>query len=354
MSAIIRKRNNKDGTTSIVLETYVGGVRRYKFLKECKLVKPLSPKDRLDNKEKLKLAEKIKTTIQLQIQSEEYDIEQTSKSKVDFVEYFNSFLESYNKKDKRVMIACFNKFKEFLKEENIKSLPANKLSESLIIDFKEFLESKLNGESPVNYFKKFKIVLKKATRDKILKFNPANDVTISRNESIKKDILNFDEIQLLANSQCGNAEVKRAFLFSCFTGLRFCDIIKLKVENINNDILIIKQQKTQKTVTINLNENAKEILNFSVAQSGLIFNLPSHTACLKNLRTWTKKANINKKVTWHVARHSFGTNLVFYGSDLNSASALLGHSSFTYTQKYVRVVESLKEKAVNNLPTIKL
>lgn len=354
MSTIIRKRSNKDGTTSIILETYIEGERKYKFLKECKLVKPLSPKDRLDNKEKLKLAEAIKSTVQLQIQSEEYDLVSKSKSKVDFLDYFNSFIKEYSKKDKRVMVACYNKFREFLKEEGVKALPANKINETLVIDFKDYLESKLNGESPVNYFKKFKIVLKKATRDKILKVNPSTDVVINRNESIKKDILNFNEIQQLADTECGNEEVKRAFLFSCFTGLRFCDIIKLTTKHINNDVLIIKQQKTQKTVTINLNENAKELLRKNENNKAFIFDLPSHTACLKNLRVWTKKAMINKKVTWHVARHSFGTNLVFYGSDLNSASALLGHSSFAYTQRYVRIVESLKEEAIKNLPTIKL
>lgn len=79
--------------------------------------------------------------------------------------------------------------------------------------------------------------------------------------------------------------------------------------------------------------------------------MPSHTACLKNLKAWTKKAEINKKITWHCARHSFATNIIFYGSDLNSASSLLGHNSFKYTQRYVRVVESLKEKAVQNLPS---
>ena len=44
----------------------------------------------------------------------------------------------------------------------------------------------------------------------------------------------------------------------------------------------------------------------------------------------------------------------FYGSDVNSASSLLGHSSLAYTQRYLRVVNELKEKAVQNLPDLKL
>jgi len=64
------------------------------------------------------------------------------------------------------------------------------------------------------------------------------------------------------------------------------------------------------------------------------------------------KAEIGKKVTWHCARHSFGTNLLISGADVRSVSGLLGHSSLIETQKYVRLMESLKEKAVENLPEI--
>jgi site-specific recombinase XerD len=71
-------------------------------------------------------------------------------------------------------------------------------------------------------------------------------------------------------------------------------------------------------------------------------------------RYWCKNAKINKKITWHCARHSFATNIIFYGSDVNSASSLLGHSSLAYTQRYLRVANELKEKAVQNLPTINL
>jgi len=72
------------------------------------------------------------------------------------------------------------------------------------------------------------------------------------------------------------------------------------------------------------------------------------------LSKWTQKACIEKKITWHYARHSFGTNTLIYDGDILSASKLLGHTSLTYTMRYVRVVAQMKMDSVNKLPKIDL
>ena len=74
------------------------------------------------------------------------------------------------------MEASFSKFKEFLNECEIKTLQVNNVDENLVFDFKIFLENKLNGESPANYFKKFKMVIKSGIRKKIFLSNPAQFV----------------------------------------------------------------------------------------------------------------------------------------------------------------------------------
>ena len=85
----------------------------------------------------------------------------------------------------------------------------------------------------------------------------------------------------------------------------------------------------------------------------LIFNLPSHTMCLKSLRNWVKKAGINKHITWHCARHSFAVNILNNGANIKVLASLLGHSSIKHTEKYTRAVDSLKEQAINTLPELK-
>lgn len=158
----------------------------------------------------------------------------------------------------------------------------------------------------------------------------------------------------MARAHCGNAEVKRAFLFACNTGLRFCDVKILKWANVQGGTLKVQQQKTGHYVLINLNKSAQKLLGVVGKAEDLVFDLPSHTGLLKALRYWTTRAGVTKKVTFHVARHSFATNLLIHGADLKSTSSLLGHTTLTHTQKYTRVVDALKQQAVNNLPEIEL
>ena len=354
MPVYLRKRKNSDGSTSLLLDVWHNSKRSYEFLKECKLSNSKNPIAKQEDKKKLALAEQIRNKRALQLQSGEYDILPSFRQDIDFLAYFQAYLDKYKKKDARLLVACFNKFKQYLQESNISSLSARQLDEALVEDFKEFLEASLNGESPANYFKKFKKVMKQAMRDKIISINPAAELTARRNEGVKKEILNFDEIKLLAITPANNEQVKRAFLFSCLTGLRYCDIVSLKWESINGQVLKIKQQKTSKDVTIVLNDSALNLLGKPKKGAIAVFNLPSHTSCLDGLRSWCKAAGIQKHITWHCARHSFATNIIFYGSDVNSASSLLGHSSLAYTQRYLRIANELKEKAVQNLPSISI
>jgi len=354
MPVYLRKRKNSDGSTSLFLDIWHNGKRTYEFLKECKLSNSRNPIAKQQDKKKIALAEQIKVKRALQLQSEEYDITPSFRQDIDFLAYFQAYLDKYKKKDSRLLIACFNKFKKFLEKKKIISLNAKQLNEAIVEDFKGYLEESMNGETPANYFKKFKKVLKQALRDKIITSNPAAGLTAKRNEGVKKDILNFEEIQLLASTPANNEEVKKAFLFSCLTGLRFCDISILKWESINGQVMKIKQQKTSKDVTIILNDSALNLLGKPQKSAAIVFNLPTHTACLKGLKSWCKAAGIQKHITWHCARHSFATNIIFYGSDVNSASSLLGHSSLAYTQRYLRIANELKEKAVHNLPSISI
>jgi integrase/recombinase XerD len=361
MGVKLRKVKNADGSTSLMLDIWHNGKRQREFLTHLKLFKAINKIDRDGNQERLKLAEQIRNKREQQLQADEYEITPDFKKGIDFLKYFESYLSKYNKKDKRVIVSCYHKFETFMKEEQIKELTTKKVNELVITDFKEYLENSLNGESPSNYFKKFKKVLRNGVKEKVFTSDVAallasKDKTLSvkRNEGIQKDILTFDEIQVMAKTQAGNDDVKRAFLFCCLTGLRFCDVKVITWKNIQNGVLKFTQQKTGIKVSINLNQSALSLLGKKGLQSETIFNLPSHNGCSKVLRTWTKRAEIDKHITWHCARHSFATGIIFFGSDVKTASTLLGHSSLTYTDRYVREVEKLKENAVERLPEISI
>jgi site-specific recombinase XerD len=358
MGVTLRKKPNRNKTVSTYyLDIYHNNNRTYLFLKHLKHIeKPKNTFDREQNKENEQLAKKIKAKKEHELESNEYDITPLHKQQIDFIAFYQNYIDNYTKKDNRVVEASLKKFKDFMKDSEIESLTTKQIDESLVHDFKSYLEDNLNGESPANYFKKFKMLLKYGLRKKIFTTNPAQDITIKKKESIKKEILTNEEIKLLATTPITNEEIKRAFLFSLFTGLRYSDIINLKWENIDfkNTMLKIKQQKTANAVTLELHTTALNILGNPASTKGYIFTLPSHTACSKSLKVWVKKSGINKHITWHCARHSFATNLIFYGADVNTASSLLGHNSLRYTERYTHIVKSLKEKAINNLPIVEI
>ncbi|WP_446715143.1 tyrosine-type recombinase/integrase [Cloacibacterium sp. TD35] len=72
------------------------------------------------------------------------------------------------------------------------------------------------------------------------------------------------------------------------------------------------------------------------------------------LKKWVESAGINKHITWHCARHTFATSLVYEDVGINTVSALLGHKDLRQTQIYVRTAELSKTNAISKLPNILL
>ncbi len=282
-------------------------------------------------------------------------MEQKAVKNQDFITYFENYVLNYSKKDLRVMKAVLSHFKTFSPPR----ITTKEITEKLCTDFKEYLSDNLHGESPPTYFARFKKMLHQAKRDKIFRTNPAEDVKNFKTDvSIAKDVLTIEELQLLANTHCGNEEVKRAFLFCCNTGLRFVDVKPLKWENINDEVLKVEQSKTKDKasdggkVEVTLNQTAIKILGTPKDKEELIFKLPSHESTGKSLNHWVKRAGIEKHITFHCSRHTFGTLLAYYESDILTISKLLGHTSLKHTSKYIRTSNEMKQKAVNSIPTI--
>jgi site-specific recombinase XerD len=197
-------------------------------------------------------------------------------------------------------------------------------------------------------------MMKQATRRKLMQTNPAAEVKTIQGRAEKKDTLSLEEIQRLAATPIQNDEIKRAFLFSTVTGLRWVDVSALQWKHINikERYMTIRQKKSEEkidSVRINLNDTAIKLLGESGKLDSLVFNLPTLNGANKTVKAWVQRAEIEKKITWHNARHSFGTNLIYFGADVTTASDLLGHTSLKHTQRYVKAAKELKEKATDAL-----
>lgn len=234
-----------------------------------------------------------------------------------------------------------------------------------MVQFVDYLQARFIGEGPHTLYARFKKIIKAAVEAEVLAKNPTTGVSIKIDKNtLKKAVLSEDEVQQLINTHCPgeNPDIRRAFIFSLYTGLRWCDVKDLTFANVDfaNSRLRFEQHKTKgrssaSGVVIPLSDDILRLIGSPATDSPhkeVIFPLPSHTMCLKALRHWTKRAGIGKHITWHCARHSFAVNILSNGADIKTVSTLLGHSDLTQTEKYTREVDRLKVAAINSLRPI--
>lgn len=272
-----------------------------------------------------------------------------NRQKIDFIEFYNDYHIKFPSRERRAQ-SVLNKLVEF---NQGRFLPITLLNEDYLLRFKSFLEGHLTGETPHNYFKYLAKVLKYAVKQGLFSVSPASDIIVKKMAGIQKQTLTTDEIAILYKSHCSNEGVKRAFLFCCFTGLRYCDVSKLLWENINGQILTVKQAKTGFNVTVDIHPDAFTLMGERKGSKEKVFTLPTTLdGCNKVLKAWVRKQGIDKKITWHCGRHSLATNLVSNDVDILAVSAVLGHRSLTHTQRYITLADSRRKSAIAKLPSV--
>ncbi len=350
MSVKLRTKTLSDGRKSYYLDIYHGGSRKYEFLK-IHTGKKDTPDDR---KEKKQLAESIRAKRELEIQNDEFGFIPKHKKNIDFLQYYAHYLKNYKGKDHRLVRYSLEKFKIFLGKDK---LPAKNVTPQLCEKFAEFLKNPdngLNGETPYNYWTKYKKVLKDAVKEGIIRKNPCEGIIVRRiTGQLKKEILTKDELQALANTRCGNDEIKRAFLFACFTGLGIAEIRNLIWSRVQNNKLKINREKTNEQIINDLHPVAIKLLGEAKKPNEKIFPvLPSDVAISKSIKRWVKNAGIEKNISFYCGRHTFATQLLLNGANLKTVADCLGHSSTKHTIKYLNYVDELKSDAISNLPNI--
>lgn len=377
----LKEKILSDGNISLYLDYYLGRVnvyddvkdeivskvqRRREFLKLTILGTPRTPVERKNNKETYELAKKIRFEREQEFKESNSGYRLKKDRAINFIDYFQYYIDNYTKKDVRMVEGVFQRFKTFLKEDYpiyATYIKPEQLSKDLITHFVEYLESKSIGEGARGYFQRFKKVVKYAVEHDIMAKNPCVGIVCKVDDQVlKKDVLSIEEMERLINTTYTNQnpKIRKAFIFCLYTGLRFCDIVELKYNSVDysNRILTFEQAKakgksSKSWVTIPLNDGLLSLIGEKQEKDDLIFNLPSSTMCLKALRRWTDRAGIDKHITWHCARHSFAVNILNNGANIKTVASLLGHSGLKHTEKYTRAVDSLKEAAINSLPELK-
>ncbi len=382
-----------DGRVSLFLDYYFGYTmvysesqdkmvpkkqKRREMLNIYILQKPRTPKERQEYKDGIALADKIRREKANAVEDEDKkEALKKKKVSINFLVFFQEYLNAYTKKDVRMIQIALQRFKDFLRdtpEYNIyeQKIKPEQVTSEMVEAFTEYLQSRSVGEGAKSIYQRFKKVYKAcAIKCNINYQRPfvneeGKSITITIDEdAIVKDFLSpEEERQLMATHYTGeNPEIRNAFIFCLYTGMRFCDVRDLTFGNFDfaNRLLAYEQNKTKghskhSRVTLPLTDSLLALLGEepeSQDKDALVFTLPSHTMCLKALRRWTKRAGIDKHITWHCARHSFGTNMAATaaqkGFSVRVVQEMMGHSSLKYTERYTRVVDEQKKRAMTEL-----
>lgn len=362
MGITLFKRKLKTGRTSLYLNYSKNGKRKKQSLGII-LEAPKDKTIRKYNKEKLKLAKCIVLQRELSYIQNNYKnyftIEQTENiHNINLFDSFNDYINQYTNKDIRLVIASNTQLKKYTKSD---ILTPTQVTTYFCSNFLKFLNNKYKGHTPSHYFKKFKMFLSYCQDKGLIESNPATNIHPSQHNATNKNILTPEEINLLAVTPCKAPEIKRAFLFSCLSGLRWGDVSKLKHSDIDysSNTLTITQQKVSASSSsavlhLYLCTSAMKIIkdNKSSYDKNKIFSLPSHTYTLKVLKNWIQAAGIKKHITFHCARHTFITLLISNGVDIKTVSSLAGHSTTRHTETYMHTMDENKKKAIDSMPQL--
>jgi site-specific recombinase XerD len=209
-------------------------------------------------------------------------------------------------------------------------------------------------------FKTLKVFIYRAIEQGIIKENPLKKIKIKSVEG-QMLYLTIEEVNKLEKLFKGFLtnnlhKTLHYFLFACYTGLRYSDIKNLKFSNIYQDQegkYIQKQVfKTKDFIKIPLSKRAIELIPSKSFNEKCVFDVYSNQETNRNLKDLMKLAGINKRITFHCARHTFATITLELDGDLSAVQKLCGHSKIQTTQIYAKVLDKSKQRAIDRWNTI--
>ncbi|MBD5253207.1 MAG: site-specific integrase [Barnesiella sp.] len=366
----LRKRPRSNGTISLFLDVCRNGKRTNEYLK-LYLVPEHTREDKQKNKETLKLAEAMRAKRVVEIQSKDFGLDVTTHEDALFHDVVRRLID---RKEGTTKTSWKNCLAHILKYDPNERITFREITPLWVRGFRDYLDTQamqwdidtrkrdvepkpISQGTKALMFQKFCSVFNMAMREGIISINPTVGVERFKEPDSEREFLTIDEIRLLRNTPPPNEHLAKAFFFSCLTGLRWSDIVKLKwgeVQEWNSGRRIVfNQKKTGGLEYLDLNEQAAEMLGDRCDSESLVFpHLGPIQAARISIAAWVKSAGINKHITFHCARHTFAVMMLDLGVDLYTVSKLLGHKSIETTQVYAKILDKNKKAAVERIPRI--
>ena len=380
----IRFKQLSNGNQSIYLdyytgdvirkENYVGGKRKYEFLK-LYLIPERTREDKAKNEVTLALAKAIQSKRIVEVQNDAHGFQNTNKSRVNLLDYLENIgkqsAEQGSRNYARTVLNTVRALKLFRGDY----IAFRDVDKEFLSEFTDYLRQmpkaskygvlktggRLSNNSVVSYYGTLRTAINRAYKEGIITVNPTKEFDFAskvRQEPSRREYLTLDELKTLINTECRHEIVKRAFLFSCLCGLRVSDIRKLRwcdLQRSGGRVRIeITMQKTKEPLYLPISDEALKWLPERGEANGSDFIFPlTHEGTVNDtLQHWAKVAGITKHISFHVARHTHATMMLTLGADLYTVSKLLGHKNIATTQIYAKIVDKKKEEAIGLIPNL--
>lgn len=359
----IRFKKLANGSVSVYLAINVNGRRTYDYLK-LYLVPETDQAAKLQNKQTMEAVYAIKAQRILQITNGTAGIKKDLRNKMRLVDWLKIYQDRQVNKGKRgakrwvrTMIFVIEGY-DGGKDATLADIDHQWLTDFMIYlmnDYVTYKKTKLTNGTVDNYLRCLKAAFNVAVEEGIMPTNPmlALDRSHLKGTTYEREFLSVEEVKKLIDTPCRRPDIKGAFLFSCFCGLRISDVRSLQWKHVvttgEKMYLKITQFKTRRPLTIPLSRQAIKWMpeRADAGEDDYIF--PPLSKNMTVLDDWAKEAGIKKHVTFHVSRHTFATMELTMGADIYTTSKLLGHTSVATTQIYAKVINSKKEEAVSLL-----
>ena len=252
--------------------------------------------------------------------------------------------------------------REFVENKGIQDIPIGAITEDLFEEYRFFLKKRGLKASTINSnLCWLSRLMFRAVSKRIIRCNPFENTKYEKEEKKIRFLQKSDVMKLMAMKMNDKeAELARLmFVFSCFTGLAISDMENLENKHIqtaaDGQMYIRKErQKTKVEFVVPLHPIAEAIINYyrkeqarneeqqTVKEKGdsLVFQPHcSRSVMGKNLSIVGKACGIRQRLSYHVARHTFGTMSLSAGIPIESIAKMMGHASISSTQVYAQVTD---------------
>jgi len=245
--------------------------------------------------------------------------------------------------------------REWIEDKGRKDVPIHAVTEDLFEEFRFYLKKKRFTAKTVNrHLCWFSRLMYRAVSKRIIRYNPFEDAIYEKEERKIRFLQKSDVAKLMA-LKVNDKEAEQArqmFIFSCFTGLAIADMERLKFSHIQTAAdgrryIRKERQKTKVEFVVPLHPIVEEILSRCREEQtvkekgdGLVFPRDcSRSAMNSKLSTVGLACGIRQRLSFHMARHTFGTLSLSAGIPIESIAKMMGHASISSTQIYAQVTD---------------